>query len=113
MVRWTSSFRPTQLPYRSDGRTFRCGTRRGMLLCVLKRRHLEVIRQLKLGLWIALKGLKVHQQRILDRKHGVVFYVLAVAVENLRNDGFVAGCSELPILSAKLQYQVAFGANLR
>jgi len=71
------------------------GTRHRMLLRILITRHLKVIRQLKVSLRIALERLEVHQQRTLDRKHGVVFYVLAVAVEELRDDGFVAGGREL------------------
>lgn len=66
-----------------------------MLLRVLVTRHLEIIRQLKLRLFIALERLKVHNQRVLDRKHGIVFNVLALPVEYLRNDRFIARRREL------------------
>jgi hypothetical protein len=74
--------------------------RHGMLLRILKSRHLEVIRQLKVGLWVALERLKVDEQRVLDRKHGVIFYILAIAIEDLGDDGFVAGRRELRVLLA-------------
>jgi hypothetical protein len=68
---------------------------RRVLLRILKRRHLEVVRQLKFGLGVALKRHKVHQQRVLDCKHGIVFNVLALAVEDLRDNRLVARRGDL------------------
>lgn len=65
------------------------------ILRILKRRHLEIIRQLKFRIRVALERLEVHQQRVLDREHGVVFNVLAAAVEDLGDDWLVACGPEL------------------
>lgn len=64
-------------------------------LCIRKSRHLEVVRQLELGVGVALEGEEVDQQRVLDSEDGVVLDVLAAAVEDLRDDGLVAWGGEL------------------
>ncbi len=65
------------------------------LLCILKRRHLEVVWQLKLCVRIALEGNEINKQTVLDGKHGIVFNILAAAVEDLCDDRLVAGGCEL------------------
>lgn len=66
-----------------------------MFLRVLICRHLEIVRQVKISFWIFLDRLEVDLERVLDGEHGVVFDVLAVAIEDLGYDGFVAWGSDL------------------
>ena len=69
--------------------------RNTILLRILKARHLEIIRQLKVRHRITLSRLEIHNQAVFDSKDSVVLDVLAVTVENLRDNGLVAGCFDL------------------
>lgn len=66
-----------------------------MLLCILEARHFEVVWQLEISLGITLERLEVYNQRVFDCENSVVINVLAVPVEDLRNDRFVSRRSEL------------------
>lgn len=59
-----------------------------MRLCLL-RCQMDVVLELQLRLLIPFSGHKLDQQRVLDRKHGIVIKILAVLVEYLCRDGLV------------------------
>jgi len=42
------------------------------------------------GLWIILAWLKFDHQRVFDGEYRIVIEILAIFVEDLRRDGFVA-----------------------
>jgi hypothetical protein len=66
-----------------------------MLLRVLIRSHFEVMRQVKVSLWIFIGGLKVDKKRVLHCKYSVVVNVLAIAVKDLGYNGLVSGGRDL------------------
>ncbi len=59
------------------------------MLCLLKRRQLEVIFQLKTRFRVPLPGLEINDQAIFHRKHSVVGDMLIPPIEDLRDDRFV------------------------
>lgn len=61
----------------------------------LGRRQPDIVRQLKCCLWVALEGLKVHDQVVLDREDRIVGEVLALPVENLGRQGAVGVLADL------------------
>lgn len=71
---------------------------------ILKASHLKVIRELKLSLWVPLERNKVDNEGVFDGEDGIIVEVVAVAVEDLRNDGFVVwGCELLRVLVVLLR----------
>lgn len=74
-----------------------------MFVCILKARHLELVRQLKLRLWIALYRLEMDNKTILDRENRVIRDILISLIKNLRDNRFIPRCIQLSFISITLE----------